>query len=193
MPAAVTRSRAWYTDPTVIIVSGCIVAAISFGVRSSMGLFTQPISDFHHVGPRGLRHGDGRAESRVGGFSAHRRRLCRPLRHGPRAHHRRHHLCRGRGAHVGVAPACLPLPFRRPASRHRDRHRFVLDRDGRLRPSRTARETLLGLRHSHRGRLAGPVHLRARWARPSSPPSAGRRRWCFSPFWCCRSSPSPCR
>ena len=47
MPAAVTRSRAWYTDPTVIIVSGCIVAAISFGVRSSMGLFTQPISDFH--------------------------------------------------------------------------------------------------------------------------------------------------
>ncbi len=47
MPAAISQSRVWYRDPSVIIVSGCIVAAISFGVRSAMGLFTQPISDFH--------------------------------------------------------------------------------------------------------------------------------------------------
>ena len=47
MTTAVYPARPWYSDPTVIIVSGCIVAAISFGVRSSMGLFTQPISDFH--------------------------------------------------------------------------------------------------------------------------------------------------
>ena len=46
MPAAVADER-WYYNPGVIIVAGCIVAIISFGVRSSMGLFTRPISDFH--------------------------------------------------------------------------------------------------------------------------------------------------
>src|SRR5687768_7585858 len=46
MPAGVADER-WYYNPGVIIVAGCIVAIISFGVRSSMGLFTRPISDFH--------------------------------------------------------------------------------------------------------------------------------------------------
>jgi MFS family permease len=42
-----STARPWYHDPTLIIVAGCIVAIISFGARSSMGLFTHPISEFH--------------------------------------------------------------------------------------------------------------------------------------------------
>jgi MFS family permease len=38
---------AWYRTPTLIITAGCLVAAISFGVRSSLGIFNQPVSDFH--------------------------------------------------------------------------------------------------------------------------------------------------
>jgi predicted MFS family arabinose efflux permease len=37
----------WYYNPRIIIVAGCIIAIISFGVRSSFGLFTRPISDFY--------------------------------------------------------------------------------------------------------------------------------------------------
>ena len=37
----------WYFTPTVIIVSGCLVAMVNFGVRSSFGLFTAPISEAH--------------------------------------------------------------------------------------------------------------------------------------------------
>lgn len=37
----------WFTDPTLIIVSGCLVAVVNFGVRSSFGLFTAPISEAH--------------------------------------------------------------------------------------------------------------------------------------------------
>jgi hypothetical protein len=32
----------WYFTPAVIIVSGCLVAMVNFGVRSSFGLFTAP-------------------------------------------------------------------------------------------------------------------------------------------------------
>jgi predicted MFS family arabinose efflux permease len=35
----------WYFAPTVVIVAGCLVAIVNFGVRSSFGLFTAPISD----------------------------------------------------------------------------------------------------------------------------------------------------
>jgi MFS family permease len=42
-----TSQSRWYFAPGVIITAGCIVSIISFGVRSSMGLFTHPISDFH--------------------------------------------------------------------------------------------------------------------------------------------------
>jgi predicted MFS family arabinose efflux permease len=37
----------WYYTPAVIIVAGCLVAMVNFGVRSSFGLFTAPISEFH--------------------------------------------------------------------------------------------------------------------------------------------------
>ncbi len=37
----------WHFTPTLIIVSGCLVAMVNFGVRSSFGLFTAPISEAH--------------------------------------------------------------------------------------------------------------------------------------------------
>jgi predicted MFS family arabinose efflux permease len=46
MTTAILPER-WYYNPRVIIVAGCIIAIISFGVRSSFGLFTRPISEFH--------------------------------------------------------------------------------------------------------------------------------------------------
>jgi predicted MFS family arabinose efflux permease len=37
----------WYFTPAVIIISGCLVAMVNFGVRTSFGLFTGPISEAH--------------------------------------------------------------------------------------------------------------------------------------------------
>ena len=37
----------WYFTPAVVIVAGCLVAIVNFGVRSSFGLFTAPISEAH--------------------------------------------------------------------------------------------------------------------------------------------------
>ena len=33
----------WYFTPAVVIVAGCLVAIVNFGVRASFGLFTGPI------------------------------------------------------------------------------------------------------------------------------------------------------
>lgn len=43
-PASTAR---WFYLPAVIVVSGCLVAMVNFGVRSSFGLFTAPISEAH--------------------------------------------------------------------------------------------------------------------------------------------------
>ena len=37
----------WYFTPAVIIISGCLVAMVNFGVRTSFGLFTGPVSEAH--------------------------------------------------------------------------------------------------------------------------------------------------
>ncbi len=37
----------WYFTPAVVIVAGCLVAIVNFGVRSSFGLFTARISEAH--------------------------------------------------------------------------------------------------------------------------------------------------
>ena len=42
-----TASRPWYFTVLAVIVAGCIVAVINFGIRSSFGLFTAPISEAH--------------------------------------------------------------------------------------------------------------------------------------------------
>ncbi len=44
---AVSPHTRWYFAPVVIIVAGCLVAMVNFGVRSSFGLFTGPISAAH--------------------------------------------------------------------------------------------------------------------------------------------------
>ncbi len=41
------RQVPWYFTPAVVIVAGCLVAIVNFGVRSSFGLFTAPISEAH--------------------------------------------------------------------------------------------------------------------------------------------------
>ena len=43
-----THARPWFHDPRVIIVAGCLIAIVTFGARSSFGLFTHPVSEFHH-------------------------------------------------------------------------------------------------------------------------------------------------
>lgn len=41
------RPTPWYYAATVLIVAGCLVAIVNFGVRSTFGFFTAPISDAH--------------------------------------------------------------------------------------------------------------------------------------------------
>jgi MFS family permease len=40
-----TRATPWYFNPMTLLLAGCIVAIINFGVRSTFGLFTGPITD----------------------------------------------------------------------------------------------------------------------------------------------------
>ena len=42
-----SRSTPWYFLPMTVLVAGCVVAIINFGVRSTFGLFTVPISEAH--------------------------------------------------------------------------------------------------------------------------------------------------
>ncbi|MGH6726927.1 MAG: MFS transporter, partial [Pseudolabrys sp.] len=44
-----TAMSAWRT-PLVIVVCGCLIAAISFGPRSALGFFLTPLSQAHHWG-----------------------------------------------------------------------------------------------------------------------------------------------
>jgi len=37
----------WYASVTALIVAGCLVAIVNFGIRSTFGFFTVPISDAH--------------------------------------------------------------------------------------------------------------------------------------------------
>lgn len=41
------RRLPWYFMPMVVVAAGCLVAIVNFGVRSSFGLFTAPISEAH--------------------------------------------------------------------------------------------------------------------------------------------------
>ena len=47
MIAKTETTSPWYFAPLVVIVAGCVVAMVNFGVRSSFGLFTGPISEAH--------------------------------------------------------------------------------------------------------------------------------------------------
>lgn len=41
------RPLPWFFAPAIVIVAGCLVAIVNFGVRSSFGLFTAPVSEAH--------------------------------------------------------------------------------------------------------------------------------------------------
>ena len=47
MDQASPRPAPWYLAPAMVIVSGCLLAMVNFGVRSTFGLFTAPISAAH--------------------------------------------------------------------------------------------------------------------------------------------------
>lgn len=40
-------SISWYHSVTALIVAGCLVAIVNFGIRSAFGFFTMPVSDAH--------------------------------------------------------------------------------------------------------------------------------------------------
>lgn len=43
-----TPAPPWYFTPAIIIVAGCLVAMVNFGVRSTFGFFTAPISELNN-------------------------------------------------------------------------------------------------------------------------------------------------
>ena len=47
MSTPASRALSWYQTTTALIVAGCLVAIVNFGVRSTFGFFTVPISDAH--------------------------------------------------------------------------------------------------------------------------------------------------
>jgi MFS family permease len=42
-----TKPTPWYFMPVTVLVAGCLVAIVNFGVRSTFGLFTAPIGEAH--------------------------------------------------------------------------------------------------------------------------------------------------
>ena len=42
-----TKNLPWYFTPLIVLIAGCAVAIVNFGIRSTFGLFTLPISEAH--------------------------------------------------------------------------------------------------------------------------------------------------
>ena len=42
-----TKPTPWYFNPVTLLIAGCLVAIVNFGIRSTFGLFTLPISAAH--------------------------------------------------------------------------------------------------------------------------------------------------
>ena len=42
-----SKTMPWYFMPMIVLLSGCCVAIVNYGVRASFGLFTLPISEAH--------------------------------------------------------------------------------------------------------------------------------------------------
>ena len=43
----IAKSTPWYFNPFAILVAGCLIAIVNFGIRSTFGLFTLPIGAAH--------------------------------------------------------------------------------------------------------------------------------------------------
>ena len=189
----------WYHTVTAMIVAGCLVAIVNFGVRSTFGFFTVPISEAHGW-PReifsfamAMQNLVWGLATPVAGMLADRYGSARVLMAGAVIYcHRR--ADDGLHRHAGDVQ-----PRRRPAGRRRHRLLVLLDRHGGPRPHRAAGPAQLGLRHRHRLGLARPVHLRAArrhaglglWlaAGAGRPRRPRRCSSSSSPPRCCRRTP----
>ncbi len=40
-----TRPTPWYFQPAIVLIAGCLISIVNFGVRSTYGLFTAPITE----------------------------------------------------------------------------------------------------------------------------------------------------
>ena len=45
---SITKPTPWYFRPMTILIAGCLVAIVNFGIRSTFGLFTLPITEAYH-------------------------------------------------------------------------------------------------------------------------------------------------
>ncbi len=144
----------------LLIVAGCILAAVTNGIRTSFGLLTLPMAGDLGLSPRGLGHGHGHPEPRLGHCPALRRRVRRPLRHGQGDRRRPPRLRSRPRPDGGVAHRHAAQPHRRHRRRRRYRHLVLFHRHGRLRPQRAAGEAEPRVRRRDRRLLARPVRLR---------------------------------
>ncbi len=149
---------------TVVIVAGCLIALITFGLRTSLGLFTEPLSVVRGwdretfalaIAIQNLMWGLGQP---FAGAVADRYGAGRVLAVGGVIY---------AGGTVLMATEhdrCRVRAHRRRADRARPLRRLLRDRARGVRAARAARAALVGARHRHRGRLARPVPVRP--ARP---------------------------
>ena len=169
----------WRT-PAVIVVCGCLIALINFGVRASFGLFTGADLRRQRLGPRRVRSRPGHTELAVGGGAAFRRRHGRPL--GPAR------VLAGGGLIYALGVALMPVST---TPLLLNLTAGVLVGLGLAGASFIVVISALGklLPLERRSWAAGspppPAHwgssFRADRARRSSPASAGRQRWSCSP------------
>src|SRR3954470_24379636 len=162
MPSVTVRR-----STTVVVVAGCLIAVVTYGMRASLGLFTQPLSDLRGwdretfafaIAIQNLLWGIGQP---FAGAIADRYGSGRVLAGGGPA-------LRGRRRADGVQHERRRADAeRRRAARPRPLRRVVPGGHRRLLPARAARPALGGDRAGDRRRLARPVPVRA--ARPGVP------------------------
>ena len=155
------QARPWYRRPNAIVVAGCLIAIITFGVRTSFGLFTEPLTEARGfdreafalaIAFQNLLWGLGQP---FAGAIADRFGAGRVLAVGGLVY------AGGVALMAQSTSAGRPHAHRRRARRPRRRGRLVHDRHRRLRAAREPRPALVGDGPGHRRGLDGPVPLRA--------------------------------
>ena len=148
-------------DAAVVIICGCAIALLSFGPRSSLGFFVQPMGREFAWGRDVFGLALALAEPAVGPGSADRRRDRRPLRDRARHGRRRAALCR-RPAHDALFDdAVVARHQRRRADRLRPVRLLVQPGAVGLQQVAAAGEARHRARRRHRRRIVRPVPVRA--------------------------------
>ena len=91
--ASATKESGLPAKIWLIILAGCIISLVGFGVRSSFGLFLEPMTTAHGLDPRNLRPGARHPESDVGHRRARCRHARRPIWRMENTHRRCPRLC----------------------------------------------------------------------------------------------------